>query len=496
MPGLLRDLAALYEHIQDPGKAQRQQIQLMLAQDPQRFQGLVDSNLANDPNQLMQALGIQNARFGHNSNAGTELAQSISSAPLSDQEKAIRTRDLQNVNPQDVVDATKEVPQLRAFNGMGTAPFAQMTPQVVQALGNPSQSMLTPQQQDVINVKNGLPTAQQQENLKAVGALDNAEAASAITNAQRTKAEIPGVIAQSGIAARTNTAQQSADNTIAGYFANNPGAQKRKLWDIYTDPNTTEDVKSALPLSSQYGDSFKTEFEDHLQSEQRKLEMLLRTNDNQFVMQRLRENAAYMAYAQSGYNGDIQGFLDLYGGNKQTPAAQQAAAILSKGTPAQKQARVNTYNKMLASITKDIQSKKVEPQQIQTEVDYLNSIGAGLNASGIAVDDLIFGPVQNPNIGQKIQNLSPNPRFRAYGLQTVSGGTPSAVKYNSKADAGNNTGPVSSTGNTDMYSAQSIVDLIRSGKADLSTTLSDPRVSPEMRKQIMQLMGLPSGSKK
>lgn len=502
MPGLLRDLALLYEHIQDPGKDQRQAIQLMLAQDPSRFQGLVDSHLADDPNALMKALGIQNARFGNNSNAGTALANQISSSPLSELEKAKRIKDLgDDTSIQNVADATKSVPALRAFNGIDNQTFRQMIPQLSQAIGStatgapnmlqpsvggpaispPVNPLLTQNQSDMIAKSNGLPSALDIAGRNAVINVDNAEAASARVNAQKTQAELPGVAAGTDVEVRKNATQKAADTLLDNFFQRFPDARKKSLVDIFNDNTLDTDIRSAIPISSKYGPGFDKSYQGYLQQQERKLQAQLHADNQAEITQRLRENFAHQAFAAAGYTGPEQGYIDLYNGVN-SPDAAQAREILMTGTPAQKQARVNAWNSMMSKITGDVKSGKLPQQDIQAEVEGLNAMLPGLISSGINAPQLKFDIINNPDLMQKIQKLSPK---KPYSLQTIDGGTVTPIKFDAKGDVGNTSS--SSIPDIDIQ-AKSLAAAIKSGKVDAST-LDDKSISPMMKKKVQQYMG-------
>lgn len=478
-----------------------------------------DSPLANDPNklaQLAQAAGLD-------STTAQNYAQTTSSAPMSDLGRAQALERLQNnFNLNDIANASTKMPEMRAFNGMSQSQFSNTAvPQLVGALGpqtpqtkfspnpiadasanvqNPAALMaasqqapsksgaptnlLTPDQQDLLGFNRTRETNLTKRKGEADINLVTQEALSADANRQRTLASIPGIQAEGQQKQVQVASQKAADDAINMYFQSHPDARGRKLLDIFTDPTVDPDVHAALPMSSKYGDAFKAEFQQYAEKQREMLEIRgqnLTLQEREEWLPKLKQAHALEAYAQSGFQGPIKGYVDLFTG-QQTPEAKTAADIMATGSPAQKVARVNAYNKMLSSIEAQA-NKGVPVENLQGQIAGLNAMVPGLQASGIPVQEIKYDytPAERKSTMKNFAETFTSKEAQMKSLQTPEG-QPIPVGYKVQYNPSQDPSQAKPANLSPDAQAQLLIEK----GFDAAAVASDPGLSPEVKAAFMR----------
>lgn len=426
----------MYQSIKDPNKDDREEYQKFLLANPDKAADLTNSALGDNPQLLQQFSQFGNARFGGNSNAGTNLAQSISNAPLSDVNRAQKLESLSNnVNLNDVANASKQLPEMRAYNGVSNSDFANKAGDIANKIGKGDSGLVSDTDKDILAKSRGLPTAaEQKESTSRLKLLDQ-ETANQIAMGDRYKAELPGVQASSDNAVRNNNVQQAADDAVEAYFKSHPEARSKKLTDIFLDKTVDQDVRVALPMSSKYGDAFKTQLSQDAEKERLQLQKEALNNEhldrNDWYPKMIQANAMEMFGKYGGESG-IKGYVDMLSGNN-TPEAQTARATLSGGTPAQKAAKASEYTKSLNQLQTLLSKGKMSTDAIQASVDELNAQAQILTAMGIDKPQITYGESKHKNVAEKMSDMIPFTN-KTMSLQTVDGGIPTGAVYDPGKD--------------------------------------------------------------
>lgn len=444
MPGLIQGLAGLaqlYQHLQDPDKNKRDMAQMYLLQNPDAYQKLVDSHMADNPGVLQQALG-QNARWGGNSNASTNLANAISSSPLSPQEQATRQNDVDNTSLGDISNVGVKLPQMRAFNGQSTNQLKDQTASLTDSMvSKGKKSSLSDNQKELLAKAQGVegPAAQhtrELENLERIAQTSNAEASTKEANART--GDLTAQTTQRNIQLQRD---KDASDRVKDYLKTFPQQKTKSLYDLVNDKNTPADVVNALFVSPDTSESLKSQVAQRSEKARIKIEQdRLQFDKDQAGKwhEKLLEGTAIESMAKFG--GDKKGYMELFAG-QQTPGAQQAASYLQGASPRDKDMLTNEYSGRLLELNR---LQKTMPQdEVQAAVDALNVQGARLRAMGVNVDQLKYDVQQSGRgLGQRITEglgAVPNKTIQSEkkSIQTQSGDKPKPPVYDPNQDQAN-----------------------------------------------------------
>lgn len=482
MPGLIQGLAGLaqlYQHLQDPDKNKRDMAQMYLLQNPDAYQKLVDSHMADNPGVLQQALG-QNARWGGNSNASTNLANAISSSPLSPQEQAVRQNDVDNTSLGDISNVGVKLPQMRAFNGMSTNQLRQQTPELIDSITSGSgqqpvrdsdgillkldskkKSSLSDNQKELLAKAQGIEGPAAQNTRKLEDLSRSAQIVSATNQAKESQSRSDLLNQQNTELTDKTNLESNATKTVDDFRAVAPKLFTGRLSTLMNNPNVPDQVRTALLNSPKYSDKTKADLLLDSQEAQRELEKQRIKDDKQYRDEwfpKMIQSQAIQAVLN--YNqGTVEGFK-AYFSDQKTPEAQQAKEIIGGTSTKQKLNEQNNYNTKLQDLQKLEASGKLRPEEIATSIASLNLQAKTLRAMGIDQPDLTYGESTSKTLGTRMHDALPftqttksiqqapsdtssnNPQSKIKpdttkkSIQTTTGDKPPMAKYDPNLDTG------------------------------------------------------------
>lgn len=416
MPGLLRSIFGM---IQDPDADKRDMAAKYFLEDPRRLQQLTDSSLADNPQLLQNTLFGQNARFGGNTSASSDLANMISSAPLSDLASARKSIALDNVDPSKVDSST--IAQARGIGGQKAA-----EDRIYGA------TKTTQQQKDLVAKFNGLDTSAE-ANTRSIE--DMARSANTVEANQR--------IAGNDLTQKLRGQEASrgqigidADKAVDDFYTANPTKKKASLMSLWNDPTLSEGFKQNLYNSNKYGDPLKQQIKDDFENQRLKISRQAHEDsvkDRADWEPKMLLSHALAAWSSAEYQGSKQGYVDLVGG-VQSPAADQARQILNQGGPKIKMQATAQYNKDLSALMSAYTDPKkpITDENAQIRIDDLNAQANMLNARGIPVQKLKIGDAKDDEqtlFARWIPGVAKKQTIIAEG-----GGKPIAAQYNAETD--------------------------------------------------------------
>lgn len=464
MPGIIQGLAGLaqlYQHLQDPDKNKRDMAQMYLLQNPDAYQKLVDSHMADNPGVLQQALG-QNARWGGNSNASSNLANAISSSPLSPQEQAVRQNDVDNTSLGDISNVGVKLPQMRAFNGQSTNQLKDQTASLTDSMvSKGKKSSLSANQKELLAKAQGIEGPAAQNTRKLEDLSRSAQIVSATNQAKESQSRSDLLNQQNTELTDKTNLESNATKTVDDFRAVAPKLFTGRLSTLMNNPNVPDQVRTALLNSPKYSDKTKADLLLDSQEAQRELEKQRIKDDKQYRDEwfpKMIQSQAIQAVLN--YNqGTVEGFK-AYFSDQKTPEAQQAKEIIGGTSTKQKLNEQNNYNTKLQDLQKLEASGKLRPEEIATSIASLNLQAKTLRAMGIDQPDLTYGESTSKTLGTRMHDALPftqttksiqqapsdtssnNPQSKIKpdttkkSIQTTTGDKPPMAKYDPNLDTG------------------------------------------------------------
>ncbi len=489
--GLLRALAGLYQHIRDPNKEARQRLQELIATNPSLLSQLSNSvGVDSDPARFLKTLGIDDARWGGGSDFTKQFSQQLANIPITDTEKTMRLSRLGEMNPTDITNASKSVPNLSKAFSSNEEMLSKMG-----SIGQGSEALLNDTQKDLRSKFLGLPTAV--EKKKDALEISGREQSTATSKAEEN------LLKEQLIGTKTSNQAKATDLRVDEEKRGRINLTKEYLKSTNQDPykayynkSTPTPVKQAIfeddGLKNQFEAESTKAFHDSSLELQKK--SLSARTDMDIMLQQARMNHALNVANKFGadpkdvmsamsFQGDRSKLLDP----KFKPSSPEEQSM-QRGAIALKQAGDLIPEQQKRSSYNEFKSRNKD------QFLALETKGVDM-ATGKAIVEQINADARNyfGQFGIDAPQWDYDKKYNKGGLMSGGGiiNTPPKIGISNPGDP--LFGLKLDKETEESAQLESIAKLIESGQANLEATLKDPQMTPEMAEQLKKRLKKPQG---